>query len=72
MLDTPVRPSHGFQHSFKTMCREAGIPEEIHDSITGHDDGSVSRGYGERHLLKTQYEHLIRVQGLSKLKDLLC
>jgi integrase len=57
-LDSPVSPSHGFRHAFKTMCRNVGIPEEIHDAITGHDDGSVSRRYGERHLLKTQYEQL--------------
>ena len=64
-LDTPVSPSHGFRHAFKTMCREAGIPEEIHDSITGHDDGSVSRSYGERHLLKSQREHLMRLPSVA-------
>lgn len=70
-LETPVSPSHGFRHSFKTMCREVGIPEEIHDAITGHDDGSVSRSYGERHLLKTQHEQLARLPRIAILAGLL-
>ena len=46
-LDSPARPSHGFRHTFKTLCREAGIPEDVHDAITGHVGGSaVARGYG--------------------------
>jgi integrase len=46
-LDSPARPSHGFRHTFKTLCREAGIPEDVHDAITGHIGGSgVARGYG--------------------------
>ncbi len=70
-LETPVSPSHSFRHSFKTMCREAGIPEEIHDAITGHDDGSVSRRYGERHLLKIQSEQLGRLPSTARLAGLL-
>jgi integrase len=70
-LDSPVSPSHGFRHAFKTMCRTAGIPEEIHDAITGHDDGSVSRRYGERHLLRTQYEQLSRLPSIARRSGLL-
>lgn len=43
---SPASPSHGFRHTFKTLSRGAGIPEDIHDAITGHSDGSVSRDYG--------------------------
>lgn len=43
-----VHPSHGFRHTFKTLCREVGIPEEVHDAITGHaGQGRGGRGYGE-------------------------
>jgi integrase len=70
-LDSPVSSSHGFRHTFKTMCRTAGIPEEIHDAITGHDDGSVSRKYGERHLLKTQQAQLERLPRIAYLSGLL-
>ena len=46
-LDSPARPSHGFRHTFKTLCREVGIPEDVHDAITGHaGEGSVARDYG--------------------------
>lgn len=39
---------HSFRHGFKTLCREAGVPEEIHDALTGHAGGSggVGRSYG--------------------------
>lgn len=46
-VDSPANPSHGFRHTFKTLCREADIPEDVHDAITGHAGGnSVARGYG--------------------------
>lgn len=37
---------HSFRHSFKTLCREAGLSEEIHDALTGHASSSVGRSYG--------------------------
>lgn len=37
---------HSFRHTFKTLCREAGITEEVHDALTGHVSGSIGRTYG--------------------------
>lgn len=38
---------HSFRHTFKRMARDAGLPEEMHDAITGHaGGGGVGRGYG--------------------------
>lgn len=37
---------HSFRHTFKTLCREAGVPEEVHDALTGHVTASVGRRYG--------------------------
>lgn len=37
---------HSFRHTFKTLCREAALPEEIHDALTGHTSASVGRSYG--------------------------
>lgn len=37
---------HSFRHSFKDACRNAGLDREIHDRLTGHNDGSVSSRYG--------------------------
>ncbi len=46
-LSSSASPMHGFRHTFKTLCREAGIPEDVHDAITGHaGSGNVSRDYG--------------------------
>lgn len=37
---------HSFRHTFKDMCRLAGIDEAVHDALTGHSSSSVSRNYG--------------------------
>ena len=70
-LNSPARPLHGFRHSFKTMCREAGIPEDLHDAMTGHNDGSVSRTYGERQLLALQLKHLRNLPSIAHQAGLL-
>lgn len=70
-LDIPVPPSHGFRHTFKTLCREAGIPEDVHDAITGHDNGSVSRKYGDRQLLAVQAEQIRRLPSIARMAGLL-
>lgn len=38
---------HSFRHGWKSAARGAGIPKEIHDEITGHDNnGDVGSAYG--------------------------
>lgn len=46
-LTDPRVVFHSFRHTFKTLCRAAGISEEVHDALTGHVSSSVSRRYGE-------------------------
>jgi integrase len=41
------RDFHSFRHGWKTAARGASIPKEIHDEITGHDNGDVGSGYGK-------------------------
>lgn len=56
-LITSVSPSHGFRHTFKTLCREVGIPEDVHDAITGHSGaGMVARDYGQMPLVRMAAE----------------
>jgi integrase len=56
-LDSPASPSHGFRHTFKTLCREVGIAEDVHDAITGHVGGrAVARGYGSMPLSRMAEE----------------
>lgn len=38
---------HSFRHTFKSLCREADIAEEVHDAVTGHAPPTVGRGYGQ-------------------------
>lgn len=46
------RTFHSFRHTFKHICRECRIPEDVHDALTGHKgdkgDKNVSRGYGHK------------------------
>ena len=56
-LKSSASPSHGFRHSFKTICREVGIPEDVHDAITGHSgNGAVARDYGTMPLSRMAQE----------------
>jgi len=40
---------HSFRHTFKDACREAMIPKEVHDRLTGHSSSDVGDGYGGTH-----------------------
>jgi integrase len=48
---------HSFRHTFKHICRELGIPKEVHDAITGHVSSDAGDAYGD-----TEYP-------ISPLKD---
>jgi integrase len=52
---------HSFRHSFKDLCRDAGIGQEIHDFLTGHAAGGVSGGYGMGAGVKTLFEAIAKV-----------
>jgi integrase len=45
-LGDRFRDFHSLRHGWKSAARGAGIPEEHHDEITGHENGAVGRGYG--------------------------
>jgi len=53
---------HSFRHSFKRLCRDAELSEELHDALTGHSNGgSVGRGYGAGFGLKALHEGISRI-----------
>jgi hypothetical protein len=62
---------HSFRHTFKHICRECRIPEDVHDALSGHKgEGSkaVSRGYGHKYYPKLPLFEEIRrytVRGLD-------
>jgi integrase len=37
---------HAFRHTWKGAAKGVRLPEDLHDAITGHENGSVGRGYG--------------------------
>jgi hypothetical protein len=42
----PRKTFHSFRHTFKDLCREAGISKDLHDRLTGHTSQDVGDGYG--------------------------
>ena len=38
---------HSFRHSYKRMCRDAGVPKNIYDALQGHSSGDTSDDYGK-------------------------
>ncbi|MCP1510055.1 integrase [Pseudomonas marginalis] len=68
-LQTTAMPSHGFRHAFKTLCREVGIPKEVHDWLTGHAASNVGDTYGNAPIFRMaeemkKYPSLARMAGL--------
>jgi integrase len=50
------RDFHSFRHGFKSACRGAGIAKEVHDEISGHENGDVGSGYGHVPILRLKAE----------------
>jgi integrase len=68
-IDSPAAPMHGFRHAFKTLCRGAGIPDDVHEAMTGHSGGTVGRTYGSMPLERKaeelkKYPSIAREAGL--------
>jgi len=43
----PALVFHSFRHTFKDMCREAGLEDSINDQLTGHAPPTIGRTYGD-------------------------
>lgn len=66
-LNSSVAPSHGFRHTFKTMCRAVQAQEDVHDAITGHvGRSSVSRQYGSMPL-SSMYQVICLIPSVADL-----
>lgn len=73
-LDTEADPSHGFRHTFKTICREVHIETAVADWITGHASTNVGATYGARPLQRMaeelkKFPSLAREAGLLPKRD---
>ena len=58
----PSLVTHSLRHNFKDICRDAGIPKDLHGFITGHSGGDSASNYGEGHSLLTRYDALNRIK----------
>jgi len=63
--------AHSFRHTFKDLCRNADIPNDLHKFITGHSGGDVSSYYGQGHSLERRKEALDKVSNFHKLDIIL-
>lgn len=57
-LNDPQIVTHSFRHSFKDILRDAQVPDDAINRLTGHSDGSVASKYGSGASLTTLKEHL--------------
>jgi len=69
-LNSSAAPAHGFRHSFKTLCREVGIPTDVQDWIVGHSSGTVGETYGINPLQRMSQE-LAKFPSLARMSGLL-
>jgi integrase len=59
--------AHSFRHTFKDLCRNADIPDDLHKFITGHSGGDVSSYYGEGHSLERRKEAIDKVNSFHEI-----
>jgi integrase len=59
-ISDPRKTFHSFRHGWKDAARGV-MPEEHHDAITGHSNGSVGRSYGTGVPLKVLAESMAKV-----------
>ncbi|AMR64851.1 site-specific integrase [Aquipseudomonas alcaligenes] len=69
-LQTTAKPAHGFRHAFKTLCREVGIPKEVHDWLTGHAASNVGDTYGTAPISRMA-EELKKFPSIARMAGLL-
>jgi integrase len=63
---------HSFRHTFKRSARDAGIPEEMHDAITGHTGGGgIGKTYGSGVSLKPLLEAMDRIPAPAAVAGLM-
>lgn len=61
-ITNPKKTFHSFRHTFKDMCREAGLSQEIHDALTGHGKATVSNSYGSGFSLKVLNDAVQKIE----------
>jgi integrase len=68
-VDDPCKVFHSFRHTFKRLCRDAGLTEEVHDALTGHVGEGVGRDYGKGFSPKALAREVARIEAPAALRD---
>jgi integrase len=53
---------HSFRHTFKDMCRDALIPRDIHQALTGHAKQTVGDTYGKGYSLEVKLDQMKNIK----------
>lgn len=53
---------HSLRHTFKDLCRNAGIVSDVHHQLTGHASGSVGDRYGEGYSLEVLHTEISKIR----------
>jgi integrase len=64
-IDDPTRVFYSFRHNFSDACREAGLSEEIKDTLMGHaknSKDSTGRSYGSGYSLKALADSVAKIR----------
>lgn len=56
VTDHDRKAVHSLRGNFKEMLRDAGVPKEVNDFITGHGSGDVAGKYDEGPSLRVRKE----------------
>lgn len=52
---------HSFRHTFKDLCRNALIPRDVHQALTGHAKQTVGDTYGTGFRIETKAAELAKI-----------
>ncbi|WP_296651692.1 site-specific integrase [Paraburkholderia sp.] len=52
---------HSFRHTFKDLCRNALIPRDVHQALTGHAKQTVGDTYGTGFSVETKASEIARI-----------
>lgn len=53
---------HSFRHTFKDLCRDADIPIDVHDQLSGHAPANAGGRYGFGRAVAKLAQHLEKLQ----------
>ncbi|MHB1240653.1 MAG: site-specific integrase, partial [Gammaproteobacteria bacterium] len=53
---------HSLRHSFKDFCRDALIPRDLHQALTGHAKQTVGDNYGLGFSIAVKHQELSKIR----------